>query len=127
MSYLKNFDPPTTYQAIDATAENSVDRRDGSVYVFHVDDIVLAVNVALATGRPLFLRGATGAGKSSLARSVARIMKRRYYEKVISSRTTLQDLLWRMDALKRLADAQAGQFQQGFSAYIEPGVLWWAF
>lgn len=127
MTYQKIFDPPTTYQASDTTPENSVDRRDGSVYVFHVPDIVLAVNVALATARPLFLRGPTGAGKSSLARSVARIMNRRYYEKVISSRTTLQDLLWRIDALKRLGDAEAGALKEKIEAYIEPGVLWWAF
>lgn len=127
MTYTPIFDPGTKYQASDAVPENSVDRRDGSVYVFHVPDIVLAVNVALATARPLFLRGPTGAGKSSLARSVARFMKRRYYEKVISSRTTVQDLLWRVDALKRLADAQVKKELQDLSAYVEPGILWWAF
>lgn len=125
--YEPIFKPDPVDRADTINPENSVDRRDGSVYVFHVPDIALAVNVALATGRPLFLRGPTGVGKSSLARSVARIMGWRYYEKVISSRTTLQDLLWRTDAVKRLADAQAGELKETPEAYIEPGVLWWAF
>jgi MoxR-like ATPase len=126
MSYEKIFKPIEPSGDV-VPPKSSVDRRDGSVYVFHSDDLVLAVNVALATARPLFLRGPAGAGKSSLARSIARIMKRRYYERVISSRTTLHDLLWRVDALRRLADAQVNRLQDKISAYIEPGILWWAF
>jgi MoxR-like ATPase len=100
------------------------DRRDGQVYVVH-PDIRLAVNVALATGRPLLLRGDSGTGKSSLAAYLARKLNWRYYELVVSSRTQTQDLLWSYDAVRRLADAQAEAFKANF-AYVEPGVLWWA-
>lgn len=102
--------------------------RDGDVYVFGEDErIVLAVNVALSTGRPLLIYGPPGCGKSSLAPNVARILRRRYYEEVISSRTEAQDLLWTFDAVRRLRDAQANRELAADSAYTEPGVLWWAF
>jgi MoxR-like ATPase len=92
----------------------------------YTDSIVLAVNVALVTGRPLLLRGAPGSGKSTLAASVAWRLGCRYYSEVITSRTQARDLLWRYDQVRRLNDAQVGRLQQD-AAYVEPGVLWWAF
>ena len=132
MGYTQFFSPPKEWRVESTTPEESIDRRDGSVYYFHDDTIVLAVNVALVTGRPLLLQGPSGSGKSSLARTVARFMRRRYYEQVISSRTQLRDLLWGFDALRRLQDAQASRDPEtaaklDVSRYIEPGVLWWAF
>lgn len=102
------------------------DRRDGLVYVYN-ERIELAVNVALATGRPMLVRGPSGGGKSSLARNVARRLKWRYYERVITSRTQAHDLLWTFDALRRLSDAQAQKLEEEAAHYVEPGVLWWAF
>ena len=52
-------------------------------------------------------RASPGSGKSSLAPSVARLLGRRFYREVISSRTEARDLLWQFDALARLRDAQA--------------------
>lgn len=127
MSYARQFDPRPTelFPAARADAGGG-DRRDGSVYVYS-DDIVLAVNVALATGRPLLVRGPSGSGKSTLARNVARTMGWRYYEDVISSRTQARDLLWRFDTLRRLNDAAVNQLKPELHPYIDPGVLWWAF
>lgn len=101
------------------------DRRDGLVYVY-TDEIVLAVNVALATGRPLLIRGPSGSGKSSLARNVALCLNWQYYEEVITSRTQARDLQWRFDTLRRLNDATINQLKDP-AFYVEPGVLWWAF
>jgi MoxR-like ATPase len=114
------------------------DRRDGKVYLY-TDKIVLAVNVALATGRPLLTQGVSGCGKSSLAYNIARVMRRRYYELVVNSRMQARDLLWRFDAVRRLGDTQAVRKPaahdrqaslapwETYYPYIEPGVLWWAF
>lgn len=90
------------------------------------ESIVLAVNVALATGRPLLLRGEPGSGKSTLAEDVARLMRLRYFEVVISSKAEAADLLWRVDQVGRIADAQAKRLHKDPANYIDPGVLWWA-
>jgi MoxR-like ATPase len=131
MEYKKIFAPrgverfrPTRRPANAQRQGRVGDQRDGSVYVYS-NDIVLAVNVALATARPLLIRGASGSGKSSLAANIARKMRWRYYESVISSRTQARDLLWTFDTVRRLSDAQTELREM--SAYIKPGVLWWAF
>ena len=41
------------------------------------DDLQQAVNVALALGRPLLIRGEPGTGKTLLAHSVAETLERR--------------------------------------------------
>lgn len=123
MAYKSLFDPPPP-QPVSAAGPG--DRRDGGVYSY-TPEITLAVDVALATGRPLLVRGPSGGGKSSLARNAARVLEWRYYEQVISSRTQAQDLLWEIDHLRRLQDAQIHQLRGGINSYIRPGVLWWAF
>lgn len=105
------------------------DRRDGAVYVL-TEDLVIALDVALATGRPLLLRGVPGSGKSSLASFVARNLGWRYYEHVITSRTRARDLLYTYDTVRRLADATgraADDPKLRDHDYVEPGVLWWTF
>jgi MoxR-like ATPase len=103
------------------------DARDGGVYVYHDEEIALAVNVAWATGRPLLLSGPSGSGKSSLALNVAFTLGWRYYEHVITSRTEARDLLYTFDSIRRLNDAQATRQLENTAAYVQPGVLWWAF
>jgi MoxR-like ATPase len=117
----------TRSAAIDRAIE-APDRRDGLVYI-ETPEIKLAVDVALATGRPLLLRGEPGSGKSSLAAYIARERGWRYYECVVTSRTQAQELLWTFDTIRRLADAEAGRGREQLNDadYVEPGVLWWAF
>ncbi|HEV2840740.1 MAG TPA: MoxR family ATPase [Chthoniobacterales bacterium] len=130
MKYNKRFEPERveSFESNKGSPSTVGDQREGSVYVYE-DKVVLAVNVALATGRPLLVRGPSGSGKSSLARNVANNLRWRYYEKVISSRTQARDLLWQVDLLHRLHDAQipGKEFEADFTPYIQPGVLWWAF
>jgi MoxR-like ATPase len=121
---------PGSDAGLSTVAGRAPDRRDGAVYVLD-GKLHLAVDVALATGRPLLLRGEPGSGKSSLAAFLARNLNWRYYEHVVSSRTTTQDLLWSFDSMRRLADAstpgRAGDHAElDNAAYLEPGVMWWA-
>jgi MoxR-like ATPase len=108
----------------------SADRRDGLLYRYS-PEVKLAVRVALAIGRPLLVFGPSGCGKSSLVFSVARLLRRRYYEVVVSSRSEARDLYYRFDAVRRLGDAQLGAAAAGawrsVYPFIEPGPLWWVF
>jgi MoxR-like ATPase len=103
----------------------SPDRRDGAIYVYHDEDIKLAVNAALVTGRPLLVNGSSGCGKSSLALNIALNLRRRYYEYVVVSSSEAEQLIYKFDAVRRLNDATAGEIKKTQS-YIEPGPLWWA-
>jgi MoxR-like ATPase len=125
-AYRKLFDPKPIQSFAEESGVALADRRDQSIYVY-TDEIVLAVNVALATGRPLLIRGPSGCGKSTLARNVARVLKRRYYEEVVSSKTQARELLWQVDMLRRLQDAQAQTLAPDLAPYVLPAILWWAF
>lgn len=92
-----------------------------------------AIDLAVACGRPLLVRGLPGTGKSDLARAAAEYLQRAFVYEVITARTEPQDLLWRYDAIARLADAQAQGAGTGKSSsnpanpreYVSPGVMWW--
>ncbi len=127
MSYTPLFSPPQfSNQEIKAIPLKQGDFAPAEVYVYS-DDIILAVNVALATGRPLIVRGTSGSGKTSLARSVAASQNWNYRESVVTARTQARDLMWTTDLLKRLQDAQTGRLSEDWRSYVVPGVLWWAF
>jgi MoxR-like ATPase len=98
----------------------------GVAYVYD-ESLELAVNVALASGRPLLLSGEPGSGKSTLAADVAWKLKRRFYTDVITSRTQAQDLLWSFDAVGRLARANTNKDAGAIEQFVQPGVLWRAF
>jgi MoxR-like ATPase len=95
-------------------------------YVYADSRIVLAVNVALATRRPLFVSGSPGSGKSTLAADVAARLGCSFAGITITSRTRQEDLVARTDSVRRLADAQDRNVKED-GAYLVPGVLWWAF
>jgi MoxR-like ATPase len=85
-----------------------------------------AVTLALACGRPLLVRGEAGSGKSQLARAVAAEMKTELLEEIIHARFEATDILYRIDTLKRLADAERRHDIQDWTPYIEPGPYWQA-
>ncbi|MEU6372912.1 MoxR family ATPase [Streptomyces sp. NPDC046909] len=121
LQYEKEFDP-----AVEDSAVGTGYAADNEVYVFDDERLVLAVNVALKTGRPLLLFGPPGSGKSSLAPNVARELGWTFHAQVVTARTEPEDLLWRFDAMKRLNDAQAKALRP-LGDYYEHGPLWRAF
>ena len=113
--YERRFNPPTVLAPENRESVIPGDRRDGRVYVFD-ENVILAVNVALATGRLLLVSGASGSGKSSLAASVARVLDRRYYEAVVTERTRardLQDPLRHRPEVERCAGPAVGRVPWG--------------
>jgi MoxR-like ATPase len=93
-----------------------------------------ALRAAEAAGRPLLVRGDPGTGKSQLAHAAAVAAGRLFLPFVVDSRTEASDLMWRYDAVARLADAHlsgvpGAGVPTGLDArhYIQPGPLWWAF
>ncbi len=75
---------------------------------FHVfdEESAFAVEMALATGRPLLVRGEPGIGKSQLARAAAQELNRYFVAEVITAASEGRDLLWQYDPVARLNDAQ---------------------
>src|SRR4051812_30605641 len=81
------------------------DSRDG-IFYNHDERTRLALKVALITARPLLLVGPPGCGKSSLAPYVARNLRLTRLSYTVTETAEASELLWRIDYLKRLNDAQ---------------------
>lgn len=94
------------------------------------------MNAALAAERPLLVRGEPGVGKTQLAEAAARELRRAFVGIVVDARTESRDLLWRFDAVMRLAEAQLlgaqgveitlAREQLAVAKFVSPGPLWWA-
>lgn len=104
--------------------------KENAPYVLN-DKIVIALDVALETARPLLVAGDPGSGKSRLAEAMAANLGWNYLANTVTSRTRLEELTGEMDQLERLRDAQAagrkGAKDKEEWVYRKPGVLWWAF
>ncbi len=111
-------------------ADGILEGRDGVLpYVFD-DAIAIAVDVALATGRPLLVSGNPGCGKSRLADAVAAVQGWNLLGRTMTSRTRLESLTAEVDQLRRLNDAQARGEADSLkpdNCYLNPGIFWWAF
>ncbi len=134
--------PPPAYVPVparDAVHEVPLDAYGAQRASMHLLDraCAQALNAALATERPLLLRGEPGTGKSQLARAAAKLLERRFLLHAVDARTETRDLLYTVDAVSRLAHAQlAGARRATKDAslrdidvmkFVRPGPLWWAY
>jgi MoxR-like ATPase len=92
------------------------------------DDLMMAVNAALALERPLLIKGEPGTGKTMLAVEVAQALGRPLFEWHIKSTTKAQHGLYEYDAVSRLRESQLGDERvRDIGNYIVRGMLWQAF
>ena len=87
-----------------------------------------AVNVAIALGRPLLIRGEPGTGKTRLAHSIARGLGKELMIWNVKSTTKAQEGLYLYDTVQRLNDSRFGDKDiSDIRQYIKLGKLGQAF
>jgi MoxR-like ATPase len=91
-------------------------------------DLMVAVNAAIALGRPLLIKGEPGTGKTILAEEIAKALGKKLIRWHIKSTTKAQHGLYEYDAVARLRDGQLGEARvHDIANYIVQGKLWESF
>jgi len=92
------------------------------------EELQNSVNVAVALGRPLLIKGEPGTGKTMLARSIAEGLGKELLIWNIKSTTRARDGLYIYDTVQRLYDSQFGDHDvSDIRHYIKMGKLGEAF
>jgi len=103
---------------------SSFDQFKGSADYVISDPLKNAVNVAIALGKPLLIRGEPGTGKTKLAHSIARGLNKRLFTWNIKSTTKAQEGLYVYDTVQRLNDSRFGDRDvSDIKRYIKMGKL----
>ena len=110
-------------------SENTAMKRFESVgdYVAS-EQLMSAVNIAMALEKPLLIKGEPGTGKTMLAQAVSNALSRRLIIWNIKSTTKAQDGLYVYDVVQRLYDSQFGGADVAdIKRYVKLGKLGEAF
>lgn len=92
------------------------------------EELMAAVDVAIALQKPLLIKGEPGTGKTMLAEAISQSMDKELYIWNIKSTTKAQDGLYVYDTIQRLYDSQFGEEGVGdIGHYIKLGKLGEAF
>jgi MoxR-like ATPase len=104
------------------------DQFKGSNDYVTSEELRKAVNVSIALGRPLLIRGEPGTGKTMLAHSIAKGLNKKLLVWNIKSTTKAQEGLYVYDTVQRLNDSRFGDKNvSDIKQYIKPGKLGQAF
>ena len=105
-----------------------VERFSGTKDYVAGEDLMMAVNAAIALQRPLLIKGEPGTGKTMLAMEVANALVRPIFQWHIKSTSKAQQGLYEYDAVSRLRDSQLGEESvKDIKNYIMKGPLWESF
>jgi MoxR-like ATPase len=107
---------------------NGFDQFKGTADYVTSEPLRNAVNAAIALARPLLIRGEPGTGKTKLAHSIARDLRKKLIIWNIKSTTKAQDGLYVYDTVQRLNDSRFGDRDiSDIKQYIKLGKLGQAF
>jgi MoxR-like ATPase len=101
--------------------------KGSSDYVV-TEELMNAVNVAIALKKPLLIKGEPGTGKTMLAQSIAKALDIELLVWSIKSTTKAQEGLYTYDTVQRLYDSQFGEGDvKDIGRYVKMGKLGEAF
>lgn len=107
---------------------NKMNQFQGSSDYVVTDELMHAVNVAIALQKPLLIKGEPGTGKTMLADAIAKALNKDLIIWNIKSTTKAQDGLYVYDTVQRLYDSQFGEGDvSDIKKYIKHGKLGEAF
>lgn len=118
---------PNPFLDLQADTDDSLDEGDRFPAAGHLwsQPEIDALILAFAARRPLLVRGEAGSGKSQIARAAAAVTGcGQPLVEVIHPRFEALDLLYRLDAVERLADAQDHRLDYTNQKYVKKGRLW---
>lgn len=104
-------------------SDRSFDQFTGTATYIASEDLRHAVNVAVALGRPLLVRGEPGTGKTLLAENVAAALSVPLIRWHVKSTTKAKDGLYVYDTVARLHDSRFGGDVADIAKYIRLGPL----
>ena len=103
--------------------DSAFDQFTGTETYIASEDLKHAVNVAVALGRPLLVRGEPGTGKTLLAENLASALGLPLITWHVKSTTKAKDGLYVYDTVARLHDSRFGGDVKDIAKYIKLGPL----